>query len=346
MNKITFTVFSDMHYKKGMYATTVGDLKAVIKRAKESSSEFVLHGGDMCNDYIGSPELITTYLNSGIPVYGVYGNHELESPDNSMDKVTPLLTNDKDVVWGTEDGKIGDGSVAYYHKDIKNFRLIFTDTNYSFNPKTGEWEHNTTCSYGPPAGNMYGNSLGPVQFAWLEKLLISSAKEGRKCIIVSHASYIEEISNGTPDHIAVEQLFARVNAMKKGTVMLAINGHYHTNRSFEKAGILYFDMNTTRNCWWQGVKEPHYVEGQGFECEALDEEGNITGTFHKDYSELWMSGNTWFSEDPLSAVITVTDEGEITIEGCESRWVYGLVPEKAWPWCEPRVSSGTFKLDI
>lgn len=347
-NKIVFTIFSDLHYKKGMYATEVADMRAVFDRAAASGSEFVLHGGDMCNDYIGSPELIKVYLDNkyGLPVYGIYGNHELESADNSMGYVTPLLTNDRSVVWGTEDGKIGDGSIAYYYVDIKGFRIVCTDTNFSFDPIKGEWQHNTTCSYGPPKGNMYGNSLGPVQFKWLEELLIASAKEGRKCIIVSHATFSDAFSGPTPDAAAVRQLFARVNAMKRGTVMLAINGHYHTNRSDQKENVVYFDMNTTRNCWWQGIKEPHYTEGQGFECELFDQEGNVTGRQWKDYSELWMSGNTWFSKDALSAVVTVTEDGEITIEGTESEWVYGLVPERAHDACEPRVSSASFKLDI
>lgn len=346
MKKIKFTAFSDFHYKKGMYSTTVADLVAVIDRAKASDSEFILHGGDMCNDYTGSPELINTYLGSNLPVYGVYGNHELETSTNTMDKVTPLLTNDDSVVWGTADGKIGDGFTAYYHKDIGDFRIVATDTNYSFNPESGEWEHNTRGSYGPPAGSLYGNSLGPVQFAWLENLLISSAKEGKKCIVVSHASYLGEISNGTPDWVAVDQLFQRVNAMKKGTVIMAMNGHYHTNRMFEKNNIVYLDVNTTRNCWWQIQKEPHYTEGQGQMVEKVDENGNIIGTKWQEYTDLWMHPNTWFCEDALSAVVTVCENGEITIEGTESRWAYDLVPERAHDVCEPRISSKTFKLDL
>ena len=121
------------------------DMKTVMARAKDSNSSFVIHCGDMCNHYTGSPELLKPYLESGIPVYGVYGNHELEGP-NSMEMVTPLLTNDKEVVWGTEDGKIGDGTIAYYYKDLPDdYRIVATDTNYAFDPKTGD-EILNTCS--------------------------------------------------------------------------------------------------------------------------------------------------------------------------------------------------------
>ena len=343
MKKLTFTAFSDMHYRVGMYSTTVKDLMTVIGRAKESGSQFMIHCGDMCNNYVESPELIKPYLGSGIPVYGVYGNHELEG-QNSMEMVTPQLTNDKDVVWGTEDGKIGDGTVAYYYKDLEDdFRIVATDTNYAFDPATGEWVHNKTCSWGPAPGTLFGNSLGPVQFAWLEKTLIASAKEGKKCLILSHAAFHKDISGGTPDTAGVQQLFARVNAMKKGTVTMVLNGHYHTNRMFQENGIVYFDINTTRNIWWQLKKEPHYVEGQGQMVEELDEQGNVIGEKWQDYNTLWMSENTWFCEDALSAVVTITDE-EISIDGVESKWVYDMKPEQAYDVCEPRISSKTFKL--
>lgn len=78
-DKITFTVFLDMHYKKGMYLASVSDLENILHRADISNSDFVIHCGDFSNDYQGSPELIEVFLNNkeNLPVYGVYGNHEL-----------------------------------------------------------------------------------------------------------------------------------------------------------------------------------------------------------------------------------------------------------------------------
>lgn len=350
MKALKFAVFSDAHYKKGVYATTVADLAFILERAEKAECDLIVHCGDLCNDYIGSKEFIDTYLSSKIPVCGVYGNHELES-NNTISFVTPRLTNDKTVIWGTEDGKIGDRTTPYYHKDIGNFRFVFLDTNYSFNPEPGEWEHNRKSSYGPPKGNLFGYSLGIKQFYWLEKLLISSAKEGKKSIIVSHDSFTEEIGHGTavggtPDHIAIQQLFARVNAMKKGTVIMSVNGHHHTNILLQKDNILYFDVNAVRNGWWQRDKEPHYKEGQGQFAEAIDQNGNITGSKWQNFSDLSMGSNTWFSAEPLSAIVTITDEGEITIEGITSKWAYGISPERALANCVPMISSEIFKLNF
>ena len=77
--------------------------------------------------------------------------------------------------------------------------------------------------------------------------------------------------------------------------------------------------------------------------EELDEQGNVIGEKWQDYNTLWMSENTWFCEDALSAVVTITDE-EISIDGVESKWVYDMKPEQAYDVCEPRISSKTFKL--
>ena len=178
-DKIKFSVFADLHYKYRMYTASVEDLETILERANSNDVDFVIHCGDFCNDYIGSPELYNTYLNNkyGLKVYGIYGNHELESANNSMEYVTPKLTNDDNVIWGTDDQKIGDGNIGYYYFDKNGFRIICVDTNYSFNETKNSWEHNTTCSWGPPVGNIKVSSLAPIQFAWLENVLYNAAEK-------------------------------------------------------------------------------------------------------------------------------------------------------------------------
>ena len=188
---LSFLVFADLHYKKGMYAVKVQHLKQIMKRAHENNVDFVLHAGDFCNDYSGSPEIVKEYLKNeyDLSVYGVYGNHELESNHNSMEAVTPLLTNDRHVVWGTEDGSIQPGRIGYYWFEKKGCRIICADTNYSYNEKTQAWEHNRTASWGAPAGNRYPDSLGPEQLQWLESVLMDAAERKIPCVLVSHAGF-------------------------------------------------------------------------------------------------------------------------------------------------------------
>ena len=92
-SKIKFSVISDFHYRKHTCASTVDDLNTIFDRAKEKDTDFLIHCGDFCNDYSGSPEIVKEYLKNeyDLSVYGVYGNHELESKGNTMELVTPMV---------------------------------------------------------------------------------------------------------------------------------------------------------------------------------------------------------------------------------------------------------------
>ena len=260
MDKITFTVFADLHYKKGMYVASVKDLQEIFNDAESKGSELVLHLGDMCNDYLHSPELVNTYLSNSKDVIGIYGNHELETEGNDMSFVTPLLTNRaENVVWGTDDGNIGDGGIGYYYYDKGNFRFVCTDTNYSLDPATLRYEHNSPASWGPPAENLHSNSVGPIQLEWLDRVLTDAAELGKTCIVASHASFYEDWDTDT-DAEKVRALFDKANSIRKNTVVLALNGHYHNNRSAVYNDVVYLDINTVRNGWWQFDKLYPYAE--------------------------------------------------------------------------------------
>lgn len=328
--KLVFTILADLHYKEGMYLSSVSDIETIIKRAQNTNSDFIIHCGDFSNDYKGSPELIKTFLENvyDIPVYGVYGNHELESIGNNMDYVTPLLTNKcNDVIWGTENGKIKDGSVGYYYFDIDNFRIICTDTNYSYNTDSQKWQHNTEASWGAPNDNISPNSLGTIQLNWLRNTLLKSAEENKKCIIVSHATFNTEWNDCSPDSKLVCEMFETVNSSNPGTVLIAINGHYHTNRISVNNNIVFFDVNTVRNGYWALNNYEHYTDEHTFNSIKYDENGKEIKRECLPLTTLSMSKHTWFHNSPLSAVVTITENNNIKIEGAKTEWLYDIVPE-------------------
>ena len=344
-----FTVLSDLHYNEGQYMSSVADLESIFDRANATDSSFVISAGDFCNNFKGSPELMNAWLDNkyGLPAYNIYGNHELEA-GNSMDYVTTVLTNDQNVVWGTADGKIGDGSIAYYHADRDGFRIVGIDTNYYWDPSSQSWKHNPTNSYGPPSGITTYNCLGPTQLQWLEEVLTDAARQGIPCIVVSHDSFAGKFGSTSPDASAVREIYAKANAIRKGTVLMSINGHIHTNHQAIVDGVFYLDMNTVRNCTWKGGQTAHHYTGEHtFTKVSYDENGNVIGTDENALlSDLSMGMATWFAADPLSAVITVDQYGNITIDGTESDWIYGIAPSSTASGEEPRVSSGTWKLDF
>ena len=332
---ITFSLFADLHYKKGMYVSCVEDLQKIFKRSEQDGAELVLHLGDMCNDYLHSPEIVNAYLynTEGLEVYGIYGNHELETEGNTMSNVTPCLTNMADkVVWGTEDSKINDGDIAYYYFDKGCFRFICLDSNYSQNPFSGEYEHNLPASWGSPSGNILPESLGERQIEWLRDVLHSAANQGKHCIILSHSSF-SGLWQKCDDAEAVRGLFKEANELRKGTVLLAVNGHLHTDHYAIIDDVLYLDINTVRNGLWvakpfdpyaeKDMNEPQYT----FTYTEYDASGEAIASYERPLSSLRMGAQTLFYAEPLSATVTLYEDGGITVKGSASEWMYGIEPD-------------------
>ena len=72
-NTIKFSLFADLHYKKGMYIASIEDMNEILDRANANGADFVLHVGDFCNDYAKSPELmkaLTEAIFGEIPFLG------------------------------------------------------------------------------------------------------------------------------------------------------------------------------------------------------------------------------------------------------------------------------------
>lgn len=344
---LTFSLFSDFHYKAGMYMSSIEDMQAILDRAHAANVDFIIHAGDFCNDYKGSPELMRAYLENTyeLPALGVLGNHELETSGNSLESVAPLLTN-QTVTWGNRGERSEEGTIGYYYYEINGFRIICLDTNYSFNAKSGFWEHNLPASYGAPSANTKANSLGPAQLYWLEATLMDAAEKDIPCIVVSHAS-LSGLWSSSPDADAAREIFNRANEARMGTVLMAINGHLHTNRAEILDGILYLDMNTTRNGVWRSDGQHHYVGPKyTFTYATYDDEGNLIRTEKKELSTLSQAAQTWFFEDPLSAIVTVSTSGRITVEGQETDWIYGVTPEALGGGQMPSVLSDVFDLPL
>lgn len=338
-DRLTFSVFADLHYKEAMYASSVADLEQILDRAHDAQAEFVIHCGDFSNHYAGSPELTNAYLHNryGLPVYGLYGNHELETAENSMQVVTPLLTN-RDVVWGTADGKIGNGSIGYYYFDHNSFRIVCVDTNYSLSPD-GVWEHNRQGSFGPPAENTRGGSLNPTQLAWLEDVLTDAAHKGLCCLVFAHESFSSYWTAST-DRDAVRALYRKVNAIRPHTVLLSVNGHLHSNHWAIEDNILFFDVNTVRNGYWMLTGgQHHYLPGQTYMLTKYDDAGKEIETTEIEVRKIWQSPNTWFFNDPLNAIFTVSTDGEVTVDGMQSSWMFDINPGKEAGGYIPAISS-------
>ncbi len=348
MKELNFTVFADMHYKKMMYCTTVGDMEAIIERAKQNESDFMIHEGDFCNDYKGSPEISNAYLKNtqGINAYGIYGNHELEGENDDMKLVTPMLTNDNNVVWGTDNSEIGDGFIGYYYFDINGYRNICVDANYSYNPTSEKWEHSIT--YCPPQNNIKTYSLGPVQLEWLERVLVDAAYKGVTCIVHSHPALCSEWKSCVAcDSDEVRKIFNRVNSIHPRTVIMQLSGHAHINRMEVIENVFYMSVNTVVNGLWRERRTEHYSENiYPFNFEEYDEAGLLMKVKTINISDLTMSKNTFYFNSPLSADIKIENDNKIIVKGTETSWRFGIAPkpEDAIEFMDTKISDAIIEL--
>lgn len=348
---------------------SLGDMSNDMVNAKEITN-YLLDG--TWTDANGTVEDTHSYA-----FYNIYGNHELETAGQKMQYVNSVLTN-SEVHWG--DGSVGAVSAAtlsgtatrkeleassYYWYEVNGIRIIAINTNFSWNPNhiDGEvvgWEHNLDNSYGGPSAatnagrgfdegtaalaNIRGNHLGDVQMAWLEATLMDAVEQGTPCIVMGHDSVSGQFGQSSAA-AEVRALYAKANAIRTGTVIASFNGHLHTNRQAVVDDVLYLDINTVRNSWWQGgTTENHYDSTHTFSYDTYDDDGNYVSSSTKSLTELSQHRNTWFANDPVHCTVRITQTGTVELSGMTSSWMYEVVPEKAPDYAQPEITSGSWTL--
>ena len=330
-----FAVLADYHYKKGMYIPPVSSLKAILKRAAAAEVDFVIHMGDFSNDYAGSPEVVDLYVNNPhhLPVYGVYGNHELET-GNKMAFVNANLCN-------RPVSRPNGERVGHWSTDIGNFRLIGLDTNYSLR-SDGVWERNLDGSHCPARENGKWNSLGPDQLAWLRQTVADAAEQGKKVLVFTHASLCP-LWSPIPDAAEAREIFNEY----PGTVLLVANGHLHTDHFTVIDNIAYWDVNVVHNGGWKPHPDFHYTEDMIYDFQDYDAEGNPNGEIQQlPLNTMKQAKNTWFFREPLSAIVTVTEDGVLKIEGSSTSWVYDVEPDWTQSGMVPQIEDHEIRLDL
>lgn len=336
---LKFLVFADLHYFKNVYHASVESLERIMARANAEQVDFVVHLGDFCNHYVDSPEIVRPFLDNpySLPVYGVYGNHELEKPGNTMELVTASLSN-RPVIFGCEPETEHTG---YWYTDVKGYRLMGLDMNYMYHPEEDRWYHNSAETWPFVKGTERPLSLGSSQLAWIRSTVADAAEKGLTVIVFSHAS-LAGLWRSCPDADAVRAIFAEY----PGTVKMALNGHHHTDRFNVRDGIAYFDVNTVHNGFWKPHPDHHYTEEQTFSYTHY-ENGVRGATETRSLRSLRQAKNTWFFTEPTSAVVTLETDGDalsVKIDGCETAWEYGVTPPTDSDAVYPGIRSRSVKV--
>ncbi len=334
---IKFLLFSDFHYSKKRYPITVNDLEKILKRGHDENVDFVLQGGDFCVDALDSPEIFEALLNNkfNLPVYGVCGNHELEILGNTMDFITPRLCN-REVNKPYPDA-------SYWYFDINQFRFIGLDTNYSYDPVAKVWEHVQSGNTMGKPGNTNLACMCPEEWDWYINLLDDAKEKGLKVITLSHHALSGCFNFNCGNAPEIREILPDY----KHTAVMYINGDLHAEYYAVIQDVVFYSMTSSRYLDSNRDRKLAYPEDATFEYFDYDENGKLRGSYQKPYSSLTQPWN-YYCDEPISAIVTINDDGIVTIDGFTSNWMYGITPvnnQLQHPH-EPYIVNRKFKLDF
>ena len=215
---------------------------------------------------------------------------------------------------------------SYFYRDMFGFRFITVDTNFWYDDD-GTLHHYAGRTVGPPKWNYPHSLFGKKQLEWLSE---SIDKSEYPCIIIGHVPM--EKSN-EPEPKEFMKILREANEKKPGKVLVYFSGHTHRNHIQVVDNVIHFNVNATYNGEWQPKQH---------------------NLFPKELTDKYkMAANCSIFKDPLSAIVTVEDNGHIKIEGTETGYLYGVAPEMyggpfndslGYGFCEPRISSAEFFL--
>ena len=245
--KVKFAVMADLHVD--IMPDGVARTQAFCEAAVKEKVDFMLHLGDIQYPEVAflekfAPESIQKREGEGwfvcdrddekiavkqllaktnLPLYGVLGNHDMDS----CSKKTACL------YWGMPD--------THYSFVQGGVRFVVLDTNFI---RTDEgmldFDH---CNYRYYSQRETSFITQP-QLEWLENEVMNSEEP---CVLLSHAALGDNLMCAH-DREHLWEMISRVNADKR-RVILALNGHNHSDGVTERNGVPFISINSISNVW-------------------------------------------------------------------------------------------------
>lgn len=216
---------------------------------------------------------------------------------------------------------------VHYYFERNGFRFIVWDTNFYKSP-AGFVHYQYRNYFDFPETREW---IPPSEVEFLENAIMSSELP---CILLSHASL--DRANDKPDDNSIHNrdeimaIIKRANADRR-RVLMAINGHYHRDGLSIIDNVAYFDVNSASFDW---CSNPHKF----FPPELC--------------SKYELADHQIIFTEPLSAIVTIDEDGKIDIDGCDSDFLHGVrremtdneLTDGAGRPCTAKILSASFKL--
>ena len=307
-DSVTFSLFSDLHWREGDWSFCEARLDAIIARAVAAQSEFLIHCGDFCHDVAAARTLIARYATAPLPAHHVMGNHEFER-SNSLEEVLRAFSLPRN----------------YYSFDVRGFRFVALDNNYHHGADgalkhyadESEWEK---CHQKEVV-------LPPEQVDFLCEAVATAP--GPVCVF-SHASFLFSTAQGGVAN--GREVIDMVDESRASRPVVFFNGHYHRNELTIRGGMAFFDVNSASSLTW------------------------VDGEHHAYPPEIMakspVSCHTFLNSEPVSAIVRLTLDGDVEIEGMNGGYFCGVDPEalgfdthdRAGRKVDPDILSAKFQL--
>lgn len=244
--KTKFLIFTDLHVD--IMHDAPARMEIILRAAKKHNVDFLLHLGDIMypeeafvrqHDPDGHQQRSDSWFlcerddekhairqmlaSSGLPMYGVLGNHDMDG----CDKPTACR------YWNMPG--------SFYSFVMGGVRFLALDSQYI----------RTDSGFIDFAYNNYRHFkadrlhiIPPEQLQWLEETLLSSDEP---CVLLSHASLADDLLC-VRNREQVWEIIARANRGKR-RVIAAFNGHNHIDGLTVRQGVPFMSVNSASNIW-------------------------------------------------------------------------------------------------
>ena len=290
--KTKFLVFTDLHVD--IMHDAVARMQIILEAAQKQNVDFMMHLGDIMypeesfvrehapddwekrkdgwfvcdrdDEKIAIRQMIEK---SGIRLYGVLGNHDMDS----CNKETACA------YWGMPAPHYSfvEGGVRFLALDSMYIRTQEELIDFAY------------CNYGrfssPYAAKHDIHMIPEDQLKWIEDTVMASEEP---CILLSHDSIGDELLHVRNNH-EVWEIISRANQHRR-RVIAAFNGHNHVDGLTIRRGVPFVSFNSASNIWI----------GMQYATTRYSE------TINRLYPSLRGTAPYF---DPLYAVVTVDDSG-------------------------------------
>ena len=188
----------------------------------------------------------------------------------------------------------------YYSFDVRGFRFVALDNNYH-NGADGKLKHYADESAWAKCHQEGAICIPPEQVEFLLDAIRTAP--GPVCLFsharMKYAPGIRGIANS-------REILAEADKARAGRPVIWFNGHHHRNQLLVRDGMAFLDVNSASSDWtWK----PH----SAYPPELM--------------AKCHVACNTLLNAEPVYAIVRLSMDGDVEIEGMKGAHFMGVTPE-------------------